>query len=158
MKSFNISLALLMTDIGLSFGQPIDYKGFPQWSWHKKSRTEYYLYVPSGAKPGTRYPLAIFLHGCCGEDDHATLRNAVDPPARMWHDLGANTQRIPTFIMAPKTTRSWAQKLEDIKNIADSLVNAGVVDPRRIYMTGFSMGGGSARCPERGSQSLRTRG
>ena len=140
MKSFNISLALLMTDIGLSFGQPIDYKGFPQWSWHKKSRTEYYLYVPSGAKPGTRYPLAIFLHGCCGEDDHATLRNAVDPPARMWHDLGANTQRIPTFIMAPKTTRSWAQKLEDIKNIADSLVNAGVVDPRRIYMTGFSMG------------------
>jgi pimeloyl-ACP methyl ester carboxylesterase len=121
--------------------QQIDYKGFPQWSWHKEGNTEYYLYAPSDTIPEQRHPAAIFLHGCCGQDDHATLRNAVDPPARMWHNFGANTQMEPTYIIAPKTTRGWSQKFADIKKAVDDLVAAGKVDPRRIYMTGFSMGG-----------------
>lgn len=121
--------------------QQIDYKGFPQWSWHQEGNTEYYLYTPDSVNPEQKYPLAIFLHGCCGEDDHATLRNAVDPPVRMWHHFGANSQREPTYIMAPKTTRGWSQKFPDIRKVIDDLVSSGKVDPRRIYMTGFSMGG-----------------
>ncbi|HLF33721.1 MAG TPA: hypothetical protein VI583_05770 [Cyclobacteriaceae bacterium] len=121
--------------------QPIDYKGFIQWSWHKEGNTEYYLYTPSDTIPGQHHPAAIFLHGCCGEDDHATLRNAVDPPVRMWHNFGANTQMEPTYIISPKTTRGWSQKFADIKKAVDDLVAAGRVDPRRIYITGFSMGG-----------------
>jgi pimeloyl-ACP methyl ester carboxylesterase len=121
--------------------QQIDYKGFPQWSWHREGNTEYYLYSPDGINPGQKCPLAIFLHGCCGEDDHATLRNAVDPPVRMWHHFGANIQQEPTYIMAPKTTRGWSQKFPDIRKVIDEMVSSGKVDPQRIYMTGFSMGG-----------------
>jgi len=122
--------------------QQIDYKGLPEWSWQKEGETEYYLYTPSGIKPGVACPLAIFLHGCCGEDHHATLRNCVDPPARMWHNFGANTQLEPTYIIAPKTTRGWEQKFPDIKTIIDKMVSSGLVDKQRVYMTGFSMGGG----------------
>jgi len=121
--------------------QEIDYKGFTQWSWQQEGNTEYMLYTPSDTVPGMRYPLAVFLHGCCGEDDHATLRNAVDPPARMWHNFGENTQTEPIYIISPKTTRGWEQKFPDIKAAIDKLIAAGKVDERRIYMTGFSMGG-----------------
>jgi predicted esterase len=121
--------------------QQIDYKGFPEWSWQKEGDTEYYLYKPDNINEDKRYPVAVFLHGCCGEDDHATLRNTVDPPVRMWHNFGENSQREPTFIIAPKTTRGWRQKFPDIKKVIDDLISAGMADPQRIYMTGFSMGG-----------------
>ncbi len=132
---------LMLLPILTAQSQQIDYKGFPQWSWYKEGNTEYYLYTPDQVNPSQKYPLAIFLHGCCGEDDHATLRNAVDPPARMWHHFGANSQNEPTYIMAPKTTRGWSQKFPDIRKVIDDLIRTGKVDPQRIYMTGFSMGG-----------------
>jgi poly(3-hydroxybutyrate) depolymerase len=133
---------LLITILPCSIhSQQLDYKGFPEWSWQREGSTEYMLYTPSGIKPGIKYPLAVFLHGCCGEDEHATLRNAVDPPVRMWHHFGENYQSEPTYIIAPKTTRGWKQKFPDIKSVIDKLIAAGRVDAARIYMTGFSMGG-----------------
>lgn len=119
----------------------IDYKGFPQWSWHKEDSTEYYLYTPSNMKPGEKYPIALFMHGCCGETYHATLRNTVDPPLRMWHNFGANTQAIPTYIIAPATARGWSQHFENLKKVMDKLVANHNGDPQRIYVSGFSMGG-----------------
>lgn len=121
--------------------QEIDYKGFPEWSWKKEDSTEYYLYTPSNLEPGKRYPIALFMHGCCGEDYHATLRNAVDPPIRMWHNFGANTQTIPTYLIAPKTSRGWTQHFENLKRVMDRLVSEEQGDPQRIYVCGFSMGG-----------------
>jgi dienelactone hydrolase len=121
--------------------QNLDYKGFPEWSWQKQGITEFMLYTPADTIPGEPCPLVVFLHGCCGEDEVATLRNAVDPPVRMWHGFGQNIQTEPTYIMAPKTTRGWTQKFPDIKRYIDSLIGLGKVDPQRIYMTGFSMGG-----------------
>lgn len=121
--------------------QDIDYKGFPEWSWQKEDSTEYYLYTPSNLEPGKRYPIALFMHGCCGEDYHATLRNAVDPPIRMWHNFGANTQTVPTYLISPKTSRGWSQHFDNLKRVMDRLVEEQQGDPQRIYVCGFSMGG-----------------
>src|SRR6478609_5296111 len=85
--------------------QEIDYKGLPEWSWHKQDSTEYYLYTPKNMKNGKKYPVVLAMHGCCGEDYHATLRNTVDPIVRMWHNFAANTQTVPTYIIAPATSR-----------------------------------------------------
>jgi predicted esterase len=134
-------LVLLLLLSSPNRSQQIDYKGFPEWSWQQEGNMEYMFYAPSAAVPGKKYPLAVFLHGCCGEDDHATMRNAVDPPVRMWHHFGENCQSEPTYIMAPKTTRGWRQKFPDIKVALDKLIASGKVDAGRIYMTGFSMGG-----------------
>ena len=119
----------------------IDYKGFPQWSWHKEDSTEYYLYTPSEKSKNGLYPIALFLHGCCGESYHASLRNTVDPPVRMWHNFGANIQSEPTYIISPATTRSWKQHIQNLKKVMDDLVQNHNGDPKRIYITGFSMGG-----------------
>jgi poly(3-hydroxybutyrate) depolymerase len=120
--------------------QQIDYKGFPQWTWGKKDSTEYYLYTPTVTDKETKHPIVLFLHGCCGTDYHATLRNAVDPPVRLWHSFGENQQRIPTYILSPKTSAGWRQHFANIKAVIDKLVSEGRVDPQRIYISGFSMG------------------
>ncbi|MEO8764017.1 MAG: putative Ig domain-containing protein [Ginsengibacter sp.] len=121
--------------------QEIDYKGLPQWSWHKEDSTEYYLYTPSNMQPGKKYPLALFMHGCCGESYHATLRNAVDPPVRMWHNFGKNKQAVPTYIIAPATSRGWSQHFKNLKKVMDDLIANNNADQQRIYVCGFSMGG-----------------
>lgn len=140
MIKYSLLLFLFLNSL-MVLSQEIDYKGFPEWSWHKKDSTEYFLYTPSNVKQGERYPVALFLHGCCGDDYHATLRNAVDPPIRMWHEFGANKQRIPTYLIAPKTSRGWAQHIDNLKAVIDELIKSGKADPQRIYITGFSMGG-----------------
>jgi dienelactone hydrolase len=132
---------ILSTILTLSFGQEIDYKGFPQWSWHKQDSTEYYLYTPSDVRTGNLYPIVLFLHGCCGSSYHATLRNTIDPPVRMWHNFGENTQSQPTYILAPATSRGWKQHFENLKMAIDDLIKNHQGDPSRIYITGFSMGG-----------------
>ncbi|MEP7142381.1 MAG: putative Ig domain-containing protein [Ferruginibacter sp.] len=126
---------------GAMMAQEIDYKGFPQWTWHKEDSTEYYLYTPANMEPGKKYPVALFMHGCCGIDYHATLRNTVDPPVRMWHNFGANTQAIPTYIIAPATSRGWKQHFANLKKVMDELITSHNADPQRIYVCGFSMGG-----------------
>lgn len=119
----------------------IDYKGFPQWSRQQRDSTEYYLYTPTGMKAGEKYPIALFMHGCCGVDYHASLRNAVDPPVRMWHNFGSNTQSVPTYIISPATSRGWQQHFKNLKAVIDDLIANHNGDPQRVYVCGFSMGG-----------------
>lgn len=140
MIKYSLPLFFVLTSL-MSLSQEIDYKGFPEWSFQKKDSTEYFLYTPLNVKQGERYPVALFLHGCCGEDYHATLRNTVDPPIRMWHEFGANKQRIPTYLIAPKTSRGWSQHIDNLKAVIDELIASGKADSQRIYITGFSMGG-----------------
>src|SRR5688572_12955266 len=120
----------------------IDYKGFPQWSKQQKDSTEYYLYTPSNMKAGEKCPIALFMHGCCGTDYHASLRNCVDPPVRMWHNFGENKQYFkPTYIIAPATSRGWQQHFKNLKAVIDDLIANHNGDPQRVYVCGFSMGG-----------------
>jgi hypothetical protein len=136
-KTSTITLFVLISVPSLA---QIDYKGFPQWSWHKRDSTEYYLYTPD-IKPGKKYPVALFLHGCCGTSYKATLRNTVDPPVRMWHQFGENKQSEPTYIISPGTSRGWSQHIDNLKKVIDDLIANHQADPQRIYITGFSMGG-----------------
>ncbi|RYU92118.1 hypothetical protein EWM62_01360 [Mucilaginibacter terrigena] len=142
MKFKLTALAALLTVFTIVnlHAQDIDYKGLPEWTWHKEGNTEYYLYTPKNMETGKKYPLALFLHGCCGVDDHATMKNLVDAPARMWHNFAANTQRIPTYIVVPATSRGWSQHIPDIKKVIDSLVAKRDADAKRLYICGFSMG------------------
>lgn len=141
-KIFNQVLVLLLFITSISSrAQEIDYKGFPEWEWNQQGTTEYYLYTPSNLEEGQLYPIALFLHGCCGEDNHARLRNTVDPPVRMWHNFGENSQETPTYIISPATTSGWSQHFENLKAVIDDLIANHQGDPQRVYITGFSMGG-----------------
>lgn len=139
-KALLLFLCLIPLFTRLS-AQP-DYKGFPEWELKQQGETEYALYTPQNLEEGKVYPIALFLHGCCGEDDHARLRNAVDPPVRMWHNFGENEQTIPTYIISPASSSGWSQHFTNLKIMIDDLIANHQGDPQRIYITGFSMGGG----------------
>lgn len=101
MKQTAILIFLSFYGVFNALSQEIDYKGFPQWSWHKQDTTEYFLYTPDNIKSGKKVPIALFMHGCCGDSYAATLRNCVDPPVRMWHNFGENTQSEPIYMIIP---------------------------------------------------------
>ncbi len=125
----------------LSLLAQIDYKGLPEWKFNSRGSTQYYLYTPENIDTSQVYPVALYLHGCCGTDDNARLRNCVDPPVRMWHNYGKNTQKVPTYIIAPATSSGWTQHFTDLAGVIDDLIFNHHADSTRIYITGFSMGG-----------------
>ena len=122
--------------------QKTDYKGLPQWSQQQQGITNYWLYTPDNLQQGEVYPIALFLHGCCPEDEVLRLRSTVDPTARMWHHFAGNEQTIPTYIIVPVSKRGWGQHIDNLKKVMDDLVANAQGDAQRIYITGFSMGGG----------------
>jgi predicted peptidase len=127
------------------------------------------LLAPPAIEPGQSYPLVVFLHGAGerGRDNEKQLKYLptwlAEPPLR---------ERHPTFLLAPQCREderwvdvSWADKkstpqgpptTDMLAVIAalNAVVTAEPVDPRRIYLTGLSMGGYgtwdlAARQPER---------
>lgn len=141
MRKMNGLVLLVVLLAAQDLTAQIDYRGFREWSLQKKDSTEYALYTPAHLQPGKKYPVVLFMHGCCGVDNHASLRNAVDPPVRMWHQFGRNRQTVSTYIIAPATARGWKQHFAALKAVMDDLVANHQGDPQRIYVCGFSMGG-----------------
>ncbi len=140
LKRLTTLTALLAVWFATGFSQ-IDYKGFPEWGFNEVGVTQFYLYTPADIDTTQVYPIALFLHGCCGENNNASLRNCVDPPVRMWHNFGKNTQKVPTYIISPATSSGWSQHFTDLKWEIDDLIKNHHGDSTRVYITGFSMGG-----------------
>ena len=140
LKTFVFFLSLIFVHI-LQAQRGVDYKPSSEWAWGIEDSTEYFIYTPGNLELGKKYPIALYLHGCCGDSPNAIPHRAADPPVRMWHNFTENTQDIPTYIISPQTTRGWSQHFESLKKVIDFLVEKRQGDPQRIYIVGFSMGG-----------------
>ncbi|MCH6256877.1 prolyl oligopeptidase family serine peptidase [Puniceicoccaceae bacterium K14] len=98
------------------------------------------LYEPAASFTGTeKYPLVLALHGGGGIGSDNT-RNVVD-----FDEFFDGAQRYHAFIYAPQATSAFwhiDERHQSIMTMIDKLVEEKNVDPDRIYITGFSMGGG----------------
>jgi len=113
----------------------------------------YQLLKPARIESGRRYPLVLFLHGSGdrGNDNRQQLDTFPSAMARpMWR------RTYPCFVVAPQCAdgRSWKEYQHSLLLLLDALEREHPVDRRRIYLTGFSMGGFGAwtvlsRDPER---------
>lgn len=107
---------------------------------------KYVAYKPGedSLEPGLLYPLVLYMHGSCSEcitHERITLESNV----QIWHHFGENRQTEPTYVIAPVGGRGgWTQseKRETILGIVDHFIDTYPVDPKRIYITGFSAGAG----------------
>lgn len=129
----------------------------------------YRWHAPADAGAGGRLPLVLFLHGAGerGDDNHAQLKHGVEDILAWSRDNGE-----PCLLVAPQcpAESSWAafdRGTRDLQGDAeptpamrlvigllDELLRDQPVDPRRVYVTGLSMGGFGtwfllARIPER---------
>ena len=105
----------------------------------------YHLYLPEGCDPNgsEKWPLVIFLHGAgeAGTDGEAALRHGL---ARRV----AAGEQFPFIIAIPqeKPGSLWNAHIESLNVFLDYLIDTLPVDPDRVTVTGFSMGGTGAWC------------
>ena len=102
------------------------------------------VYVPDKLSAEKPVPLLIFLHGSSA-DCVTHERILKESNLQFWHAYSRNVQSEPTILMAPVGGRGgWTSESREqaIFGIIDGLLEEFPVDRRRIYLQGFSMGGG----------------
>ncbi len=116
----------------------------------------YRLLKPMNVDPKETYPLVVFLHGAGerGDDNEAQLRHGV--PEFLTPE---NRKDRPCFLIAPQcpAEQKWvdvdwgadshlqpkepAESMRLVLGLIDEARKDYPVDPKRIYITGLSMGG-----------------
>lgn len=88
---------------------------------------------------GEGYPLVVYLHGRGGD---------VMKPAEPWSansfTKDSNYRKRPCFVIAPQNPdqKGWnGSKADGVVKIVEEMIEKLPVDPKRIYLTGYSMGG-----------------
>lgn len=110
------------------------------------------LLEPRNTRAGTRSPLVLVMHGsgAIGTDNVSQLGAF----ARAWA-LPSIRERFPAFIAVPQSADRTAIYsgsdslqssdgtvwLDAVLSLVDTLVRTKAIDPSRVYVTGFSMGG-----------------
>ena len=124
-----------------------------------ENKLNYRLYQPpatAGDDSATPYPLVLFLHGAGerGVDNEAQLKHGVSefmrrqdehpcflvvpqcPPQQRWVERNwSEATGVDTFEEAP------SMPMELALAVVEELVKQKRVDPKRVYVTGLSMGG-----------------
>jgi predicted peptidase len=107
------------------------------------------LLKPDRIEPDKQYPVVLFLHGAGerGDDNKTQLRFLPELLATPEY-----RRKFPCFVVAPqcRTGKWWVVRGPDKKGVGEQMKMAeGVlaqvlhqhpVDPRRVYLTGISMG------------------
>lgn len=120
----------------------------------------YRLFRPKATGP---LPLVVYLHGSGGQGDDNLKQMGLGNVfgTRVWA-LPDHQRRFPCYVVAPQTDRGWVRYeqgpgdsvarvvpgLGDGARLAFEVIEALVrefpIDPRRIYLSGQSMGGAGA--------------
>jgi predicted peptidase len=116
----------------------------------------YRLLVPRVIAPGESYPLVLFLHG---RDQRGTDNRGQLEYLPTWMAEAGTRARYPCFLIAPqcRPDRYWVEtpwgvdraaprpppgpQMQVVINILDEVMRTFPVDPRRLYLSGLSMGG-----------------
>jgi len=100
----------------------------------------YQVYVPADYATKPSWPAILFLHGAGERGDDGLLQTNVGlAPA-----IRQNPSRYPAIVVFPQVTRDsqWVGTPGDMAVAAlQQTIREFHVDPRRVYLTGLSMGG-----------------
>lgn len=102
----------------------------------------YRFAAPAKVESGKKYPLVLFLHGAGerGNDNKAQMKHGVNA-------ILQNAEKLnqPIFLIAPQCPKDgwWAggPLLDNVLELVEETIKEQSVDPKRVYITGLSMGG-----------------
>lgn len=108
------------------------------WKISRSGELKYVLYLPPDyqSSGSQRWPLMLFLHGA-GERGTDVQRAIIHGPMSLVKQ-GTN---FPFIIVAPQCPPGQIWENEPLLQLLDSIGQQYAVDPKRVYLTGLSMGG-----------------
>ncbi|MFA1550430.1 PHB depolymerase family esterase [Actinomadura chokoriensis] len=108
----------------------------------------YLLHLPPGTETGKPLPLIVTLHGGLNDPEYVRNQSGLDQVA----DQQGYAVAYPEGFLGTWNAGAccsfarWAgiDDMAFLDKLIGTLVEQGVADPRRVFMTGFSNGGGMA--------------
>ncbi|MFG2020054.1 alpha/beta hydrolase family esterase [Actinomadura geliboluensis] len=108
----------------------------------------YLLHLPPGRPAGKPLPLIVALHGGLNDPEYVRRQSGLDTVA----DAQGYAVAYPEGFLGTWNAGAccsfarWAgiDDMSFLDELIETLVKQGVADPRRVFMTGFSNGGGMA--------------
>ncbi len=99
---------------------------------------DYLLFVPRDYRPEgpKRWPLIVFLHGAGERGTNVDLVAVHGPPK-----LVRENPDFPFVVLSPQCPAGSSWKVEVLEALLDDTLARLSVDPKRVYLTGLSMGG-----------------
>lgn len=104
----------------------------------------YLMYLPAmyGAVDEQRWPMIVFLHG---SDERGSSARALERVRQVGlpNHIDASDGTFPLIAVSPlaKPDQTWVESIAAVEALISSVMEQYSVDPRRIYLTGLSMGG-----------------
>jgi predicted peptidase len=102
----------------------------------KKATVHYLLSVPETYNKSDKHPLMIFLHGR-GERGNNLDRVMKHGPPKLVRKKNATG----FIIVSPQCPKTEYWKIEKLSQLLDHILATTKADPKRVYLTGLSMGG-----------------
>jgi len=99
-------------------------------------RLNYLLSLPDGYEKQDAWPLLIFLHGSGERGDDLERVKVHGPPKLI--DAG---EKFPFIVVSPQCPKNQHWQASVLDGLLDELQGKLKVDPKRVYLTGLSMGG-----------------
>ena len=101
---------------------------------------KYTVFVPASYDGSKAFPAVLFLHGSGERGDDGIQGGQIGLGAAILKEPA----RFPALIVLPQAAKTWAADSDDAKAAIAALEDVRAsykVDPRRIVLTGLSMGG-----------------
>lgn len=108
---------------------------------HESDTLNYLLYLPPNHPSGELLPLVLFLHGSGERGDDLELVKKYGLARELEY-----RDDFPFIGLSPQCPDDvrWMDITADIMTLLNEMIDRYPVDRRRIYLTGFSMGGQGA--------------
>lgn len=97
----------------------------------------YWTYLPKAAKPAEGWPLMVFLHGAGERGTDLNLIKKHGPPKL----AGYKPELESFYLIAPQCPPDRWWDTVAVKDLIDQTMAKQPIDPKRVYITGISMGG-----------------
>lgn len=116
------------------------------------SELQYLFYPPNGVDTNEPAPLILFLHGSGERGTELALVKKWGLPRYL--DQGHSLPAYAVAPQCPSDDKRWENMLDDLDALLARLLREYPIDPNRVLLTGFSMGGfgtwqWALRSPER---------
>jgi predicted peptidase len=96
----------------------------------------YWLYVPPDFDQHEQWPLLVFLHGAGERGSDLEAVKTHGPPK-----LIAQGKDFPFVVVAPQCEARVSWQADAVAALVRHAIEKYKIDPKRVYLTGLSMGG-----------------